>query len=95
MISGHTLRELRCRTGRTQADVAAAVGIPASVLSAYERDRRQPGLEVAGRIIDALGYRIEFVPRLDPAVQARKLVDVLLLADQLPHRPRPLATARR
>lgn len=89
------LRDLRRRAGRTQVEVADAVGIPASVLSAYERGRRQPGLEVAGRIIEVLGYRVEFVRRLDPAVQARKLEDVLTLAEHLPYRPRPLATARR
>jgi hypothetical protein len=32
--------------------------------------------------------------RLDPALQARKLVDVLLLAEQLPFQPKPLAKAR-
>jgi uncharacterized protein len=61
MLSGETLRDLRLRTGRTQVDVATQVGIPASVLSAYERGRRQPGLDVAGRIIEALGYRVQFV----------------------------------
>lgn len=95
MLDGATLRTLRLRTGRTQVDVAVAAGVPASVLSAYERGRRQPSLAMAGRIIDALGYRVEFVPRLDPAVQARKLEDVLALAEQLPYRPRPMATARR
>jgi len=59
MLSGATLRQLRLRTGRTQADVA-------------------------GRIIDARGYQIHLVPRLDPEVQARKLVDVFTLAEVLP-----------
>ena len=95
MLSGDSLRSLRRRSGRTQADVAAAVGIPASVLSAYERGRRQPGLEIAGRIIAALGYRVEFVRTLDPVVQARRLADVLTLAEALPYAPRPLAKARR
>lgn len=97
MLSGTTLRSLRQRTGRTQAEVAAATHIPASVLSAYERGRRQPALETAGRIIEALGYRVEFVPitQLDPERQARRLVEVLTLADALPYRPRPLAQARR
>ena len=95
MIDGATLRRLRRRSGRTQADVAAAVGIPASVLSAYERGRRQPGVEIASRIIDELDYRITFVPRLDPAVQAARLVEVLELAEALPYRPRPMAQARR
>ncbi len=85
------IRSLRIRTGRTQTDVAAQVGIPASVLSAYERGRRQPGTEVAGRIIESLGYRIEFVPLLDPNVQEDRLVAVLRLADALPYRARPLA----
>lgn len=95
VLSGETLRTLRRRSGRSQGDVAAAVGIPASVLSAYERGRRQPGLEVAGRIIEALGYRVGFVRLPDPATQARRLEDVLTLAEALPYSPRPLAKARR
>jgi transcriptional regulator with XRE-family HTH domain len=95
VIDGTTLRELRHRTGRTQADVSASVGIPITVLSAYERGRRQPGVEVASRIVDTLGFRIQFVRRPDPTVQARRLADVLLLAEALPYTPRPLASARR
>ncbi len=95
MISGTDLRQLRLRTGRSQRDVAAAVGLPAPVLSAYERGRRQPGVDVAGRIIRALGYKVRFVPALDPQVQSRLLEDVLRLAEALPYRPRPLAKARR
>lgn len=34
------------------------------------------------------------VRHLDPEVQAGKLVEVLTLAEALPYRPRPLATAR-
>jgi transcriptional regulator with XRE-family HTH domain len=94
MLSGATLRDLRRQTGRTQVDVALQVGIPASVLSAYECGRRQPSLEVAGRIIDALGFRVHFVPRLNDAVQAQKLEDVLTLAEALPYRPQPLAKAQ-
>ena len=95
MLSGSTLRDLRLRAGLTQAEVARRVGIVPTVLSAYECGRRQPSLEAAGRIISAMGYEVEFRRRLDPEVQARKLVDVLELAEALPYRPRPLATARR
>ncbi|MDO8389958.1 MAG: helix-turn-helix transcriptional regulator [Actinomycetota bacterium] len=95
MLTGDTLATLRRRTGRTQAEVAACVGIPATVLSAYERGRRQPSMAIASRIVDALGYAIKFDYVLDPAEQARRLVDVLVLAEALPYRARPLASARR
>ncbi|MFN3215937.1 MAG: helix-turn-helix domain-containing protein [Acidimicrobiales bacterium] len=94
-LDGEVLRRLRLRTGRTQAEVAAAVGIPAPVLSAYERGRRQPGIATASRIVAELGYRIVLEEQLDPHVQARRLVDVLGLAEALPYRPRPLARPRR
>lgn len=95
MITGETLATLRRRTGRTQAEVARTVGIPATVLSAYERGRRQPSLAVASRIIDSLGYSVRFEFVLDPAEQARRLREVLELAEALPYQPRPLAMARR
>lgn len=95
MIDGATLRDLRHRTGRTQADVAAAVGIPITVLSAYERGRRQPGVAIATRIVDALGFHLHFRPILDPQVQARRLADVLGLAEALPFTARPIHRARR
>lgn len=95
MLRGHDLRRLRLRAGLTQRDVAETVGIPVTVVSAYERDRRQPAVDVALRILSALGYRVDVVPMLDPEVQARRLEDVLTLAEALPYRPRPLAKARR
>lgn len=82
------------RAGLTQREVARRVGLPDTVLSAYERGRRQPSLDTAGRIIDAIGFDVRFTARLDPDVQARRLVEVLTLAEALPYRPRPLATAR-
>jgi transcriptional regulator with XRE-family HTH domain len=95
MIDGSVLRELRIAAGRTQADVAATVGIPVTVLSAYERCRRQPGVEVASRIIDAIGYHIRLTPKLDTERQGHRLAEVLHLAEALPFVPRPLVTARR
>jgi hypothetical protein len=52
-------------------------------------------VETAGRLIDAMGFDVTFRARLDPEVQGRRLVEVLTLAEALPYRPRPLATARR
>jgi transcriptional regulator with XRE-family HTH domain len=93
MLDGSTLRDLRQKAGLTQSEVARRVGIPSTVISAYECGRRQPSLEVAGRIIEAMGFDIRFVKTLDHVEQGRKLADVLLLAEALPSRPRPLAKA--
>ena len=94
MLSTTTLRQLRERAGLTQVELAQRLGIPVTVVSAYECGRRQPSLETAGRLIDALGFDVAFERRLDPEVQARKLVDVVELAEALPYRPRPLHKAR-
>jgi transcriptional regulator with XRE-family HTH domain len=95
MIVGHMLRDLRLRRSWTQAQLAEVTGIPTSVLSAYERGRRVPGADAAARIVAALGYRVDLVELPDPARCARDLEQVLGLAEALPFRPRPLATARR
>jgi len=94
VLSGQTLRDLRLKAGLRQVEVARRAGIVATVLSAYEHGRRQPSVEIAGRIIEAMGYDISFVRRLDPETQARRLVEVLTLAEALPFRPRQLATAK-
>ncbi|MFM8825768.1 MAG: helix-turn-helix domain-containing protein [Actinomycetota bacterium] len=91
MIDGGTLRELRRQRGWKQTDLAAATGIPTTVLSAYERGRRVPGLDAASRIVDALGFRAEFVRLPDPAACARDLEQVLRLAEALPYSPRSMA----
>lgn len=56
MLSGQTLRDLRLDAGLSQVEVARRAGIVATVLSAYERGRRQPSVEVAGRLIEVMGY---------------------------------------
>jgi transcriptional regulator with XRE-family HTH domain len=95
VLTHRALRDLRVRAGLTQREVARRVGLPGTVLSAYQRGRRQPSLDTAGGSIDASGFDVHFAPRLDPHVQARRLIEVLTLAEALPYRPRPLATARR
>jgi uncharacterized protein len=84
MITGATMRQLRTAAGRAQGEVAAAVGIPGPVLSAYERGRRQPGIEIAQRIVEELGWRVTLVALPSPDRQASRLVEVLDLADAFP-----------
>lgn len=95
MLDGATLRSLRRRAGMTQAEAASAVGIPVTVLSAYERGRRQPRAELVSRLVEAMGFRVQLVRSPSPMERARRLEDALSLAEALPYRPRPLAKARR
>jgi transcriptional regulator with XRE-family HTH domain len=89
-----TLRNTRRRAGLSQVELAGRVGITPSVLSAYERGRRQPGADVFLDLIRAAGFEPTFTRRLDDRRQGRLLAEVLQLADALPHRPRPMPRAR-
>lgn len=94
MTSGEQLRELRRRAGLTQAEVARRSGVVTTVLSAYERGRREPAADTFLRIAEAIGFELTWMRRLDPAVQGRRLVEVLELAEALPFRPRPMPHPR-
>lgn len=94
MTSGERIRDLRRRAGLTQAELARRAGIVPTVLSAYERGRREPGADTFLRLVAAAGFEPMWAPRLDPAVQGRRLADVLDLAEALPFRPRPMPKAR-
>ncbi len=92
------LRTARRRHGLTQAALAARAGTSQPVISAYEHGRRDPSTQTLRRLLAAAGDRLELrlapeLPPVPPAAsqhaQAARLVDVLLLADAIPHRPRP------
>lgn len=53
---GSFLREVRRSRGLTQAELAAVAGIEQPNLSAYENDRRVPGIDVFNRLVAACGY---------------------------------------
>jgi transcriptional regulator with XRE-family HTH domain len=74
--------------GLTQAQLARRSGITQSVLSAYERGRRQPSVAALARILEAAGFALQLRRNVDPSRAGRLLVDVLDLADALPKRPR-------
>ena len=54
--SGELLKQARRRAGLTQAQLGVNAGLPQSVISAYERDRRHPSVEMLGRLVAAAGF---------------------------------------
>jgi hypothetical protein len=89
----------------TQADLARRAGTSQPVISAYEHGRRDPTYETLRKLVEAGGERLQLDavaagPDLPPAADAeehaRRLLDVLSLADAIPTRPRhPLLIAPR
>lgn len=97
------LTRARKRAGLTQAELARRAGTSQPVISAYEHGRRDPSIETLRRLVRATGAELELgvgtragsdlPPPTDDAERAARLVDVLLLADAVPHRTRAGALA--
>lgn len=93
---GALLRQLRQQIGLTQKEVARRADLSASVLSAYERGHREPGIETFFHIVDTLGYQVTFEPKVaaldrhvpDADRKAEELAQVCALAMALPQRDR-------
>ena len=90
MTAAESLRQIRRMAGLTQRELARRVGIPATVLSAYDRGRREPGTDVFLALVRAAGFEPAWVRRLDDRRQGQRLAQVLELAEALPYRPRPM-----
>lgn len=56
--SGTLIREARRRARLSQTDLAQRAGVAQSVISAYETDRREPGLRTLAKLIEAAGYEL-------------------------------------
>lgn len=104
MDAAALIRAARTRRGLTQAELAARVGTSQPVISAYEHRRRDPTTTTLRKLVGGAGEHLELglavappsiPPPLDPAEHAARLVDVLLLADALPARPRSPTTMPR
>jgi transcriptional regulator with XRE-family HTH domain len=99
MTSAELLRLVRRRNGLTQAQLARAAGTSQPVISAYEHGRREPSVSMLARLVDAAGERLELgatmipntdlPPSADDGERSSRLLDVLSLADAIPHRRRP------
>lgn len=52
------LLRARQKAGLSQAALAERAGVPQTMISAYERDRRQPTLETLLRLLKAAGFEL-------------------------------------
>ena len=84
--------EARRRAGISQAELARRSGVPRSVVNAYERGRREPGVDALERLLDAVGCSLRIADAIrypDEQAAARDLEELLGLADAIPvHVPR-------
>ena len=89
-VAGKLIGEIRSRGGLTQAELARAAGMTRSVVNAYERGRRQPGVDALARLAGAAGMRLRLARdeplTVEPERAGRILEQVLELAEALPHR---------
>jgi len=54
--SSALLQLARLKTGMSQRELAERAGVPVSMISAYERDQRQPTLATLLRLLHAAGF---------------------------------------
>jgi uncharacterized protein len=89
------IRDVRRRQGLTQAQLARRAGTTQPVISAYEHGRRDPGYETLRKLVEAAGEQLhvdalastsDLPPPADLDEHARRLLDVLSLADAIPAR---------
>lgn len=102
MQPSELIRTVRRRRGLTQAALARVAGTSQPVISAYEAGRRDPTYGTLRKLIAAAGEELvvssqgvgsDLPPPTDLAGHARRLLDVLSLADAIPVRP-PVAPLR-
>ena len=60
------LRDARRRAGLSQAELARLAGVTQPVISAYENGRREPGLTMLAKLVDAAGLTLRIVLEPQP-----------------------------
>ena len=89
------IREARRRAGLSQTELARRAAVAQSVISAYEADRREPGLGMLTKLIEAAGH--ELVLDVRPSATFRRGIPDTRLGRRLRRRRRAVvdAAARR
>ncbi len=87
--SGSLLTRSRRRAGLSKRALARRVGTSPAAIVLIEADERDPGVGTLARCLEGTGHRLELHarPAPDARTAADRLVQVLALADALPHRP--------
>jgi transcriptional regulator with XRE-family HTH domain len=87
--SGSLLRRARNDAGLTQGGLARRTGVPQSLISAYERGRRQPGGDMLLRLLAGTGHEVVLRSTVEASrPAAEKLAQVCAVAMALPARRR-------
>src|SRR3954469_185610 len=55
---GQLIRDARRQARLSQTDLARRAGVAQSVISAYESDRREPGMAMLSKLIEATGHQL-------------------------------------
>lgn len=84
--SGALIREARRAARLSQTDLAQRAGVAQSVISAYESDRREPGLRTLTKLIKASGHQLAL--QLLPAPRNKLGLPDSPLGRRLRHRRR-------
>lgn len=58
VIAGSVLREARQRSGMSQAELARRARVSQSVISVYESGRREPGMAMLVKLVEASGNQL-------------------------------------
>lgn len=91
MSSGTLIRDARQRAGLSQTELARRAAVAQSVISAYESDRREPGLAMLTKLIEAAGH--ELVMDVRPAATLRRGLPDTPLGRRLRRRRRAVLEA--
>jgi uncharacterized protein len=65
--AGEVIREARRRAGLSQAELARRAGVSQPVISAYEAGRREPGMKMLAKLVEASGNRLIIEVAADPS----------------------------